>query len=119
MISKNDELVGVVTAMGAGGEGIIKENGIVVFVPFSFLGEKIKYRVLKVKKNYAFAKIIEVLTPAEERVNPKCPLFKRCGGCQLQHVKYSVQLKMKSQTVQDCFHKIAVIGTLTSIPAIL
>lgn len=114
MISKNDELVGVVTAMGAGGEGIIKENGIVIFVPFSFLGEKIKYRVLKVKKNYAFAKIIEVLTPAEERVNPKCPLFKRCGGCQLQHVKYSVQLKMKSQTVQDCFHKIA--GIDVSVP---
>lgn len=47
------------------------------------------------------------MTPAEERVKPKCPLFTRCGGCQLQHIRYRIQLKMKSNTVKDCFHKIA------------
>ena len=114
MINKNDERIGVVTATGANGEGIIKDDGVVIFIPFAFLGEKVKYRVLKVKKNYAFAKIIEVLTPAEERVKPKCPLFTRCGGCQLQHVKYSIQLKMKSKTVEDCFKKIA--GLSVNVP---
>lgn len=107
MIAKNDERIGVVSAVGGNGEGIIKEEGLVIFLPFSFIGEKVKYRVLKVKKNYAFGKVLEVFTPAEERVKPRCPLFKRCGGCQLQHIKYTVQLKMKSANVKDCFRKIA------------
>ncbi len=107
MIKKNDEKISFITAVGANGEGIVKEEGCVIFLPFAFLGEKVRYKVLKVKKNIAFGKVLEVLVPAEERVKPVCPLFQKCGGCQLQHIKYTEQLKMKRKTVADCFHKIA------------
>ena len=107
MIKKNDERTSFITAVGSNGEGIVKEEGFVIFLPFAFLGEKVRYKVLKVKKNIAFGKVLEVLVPAEERVKPVCPLFQKCGGCQLQHIKYTEQLKMKRKTVADCFHKIA------------
>lgn len=107
MINKNEERISLITAVGANGEGLVKEEGCVIFLPFAFLGEKVRYKVLKVKKNIAFGKVTEVLVPAEERVKPVCPLFRRCGGCQLQHIKYTEQLKMKRKTVADCFLKIA------------
>lgn len=113
-MNKNDELVGIVTDVGANGEGIIKEEGFVIFLPFAFLGEKIRYKILKVKKNYAFGKVLEVLTPADQRVKPVCALFGKCGGCQLQHLKYSSQLKLKSKIVKDCFYKVA--GLELSVP---
>ncbi len=107
MIKKNDELTGVVSGVGSNGEGVIKVDGMVVFVPFTIMGEKVRFRVLKVTSKCAYAKVIEVLTPADERVRPKCSVFGRCGGCQLQHINYSTQLKIKEETVKTCFAKIA------------
>lgn len=106
-MEKNEELVGVVTGVGVGGEGIIKENGTVVFVPFTLLGEKVKYKILKVTSKCAFGKVIEVLTPAECRVRPKCSVFGKCGGCHLQHIRYLQQLKNKEEAIATCFKKIA------------
>lgn len=106
-MQKNEEKVGVVTALGSNGEGIVKQDGVVVFVPYTLVGEKILYKVLKVDKKCAYGKLIEVLTPAETRVRAKCPVFGKCGGCQLQHVKYVNQLKIKEETVANCFKKIA------------
>lgn len=107
MLKKNDELMGVVSAIGSNGEGIVKTDGIVVFVPFTLVGEKIRFKVLKVLSKCAYGKVIEVLTPADERIRPKCPVFGKCGGCQLQHVNYTAQLKIKEDTVKNCFAKIA------------
>lgn len=106
-MEKNEERVGLVVGVGSGGEGIIKQDGTVVFVPFALLGEKVRYKVLKVTPKCAFGKVIEVLTPAESRVRPKCPVFGKCGGCQLQHLKYVQQLKNKEENVATCFKKIA------------
>lgn len=119
MIKKNDERISVVSAMGANGEGLVKEEGCVIFLPFAFLGEKIRYKVLQVKKNIAFGKVLEVLTPARERVKPVCPLFTKCGGCQLQHLKYSEQLKLKRDIVADCLTRIGKIDAevLATVPA--
>lgn len=104
---KNEEKIGIVTAIGNNGEGIIKDEGVVTFVPFSLIGEKIKYKILKVTSKFAYGKLLEVLTPAESRIRPKCPYFTKCGGCQLQHVRYSEQLKIKENNIKDCFKKIA------------
>lgn len=104
---KNEEKTGLVSAIGFNGEGIIKDEGYVIFVPFSLQGEKIRYRVLKVSSNIVYGKLLEVLTPAEERVRPKCPVFGKCGGCQLQHLEYSHQLKLKENNIYTCFRKIA------------
>ena len=106
-MKKNEERVGVVVGLGASGEGIIKQDGIIVFVPFTLIGEKVKYKVLKVTSKFAYGKVIEVYTPAEIRVRSSCPAFGKCGGCQLQHIKYLHQLKIKEDNILNCFSKIA------------
>ena len=104
---KNDELIGNVSAIGSNMEGIVRIENFVCFVPYALVGEKIKFKVLKITKNIAFCKLLEVLTPAEERVRPRCKVYEKCGGCQLQHLRYKEQLKLKSELVKDCLKKIA------------
>ena len=104
---KNSEFTGTVESFGSNGEGIVHSGETVFFAPFTVVGEKVKLKALKVKDNIGYAKALEILTPADERVRPRCPSFTKCGGCQLQHIKYGVQLKMKSKTVRDALRKIA------------
>ncbi len=106
---KNEEKIGVVLSLGMNGEGVIKDEDTVVFVPFAFVGEKVRYKILKVTKKCAYGKLLEVITPAEERVRPKCSVFTKCGGCQLQHLKYSSELSIKEKNVKTCFKKIALL----------
>ena len=107
---KNEERVGLVVGLGANGEGVIKQDGTIIFVPFALVGEKIRFKVLKVTSKCAYGKVLEVLTPAEMRIRPDCPVFGKCGGCQLQHVKYINQLKIKEDTITTCFKKIAALN---------
>jgi len=107
MIEKNDIICAVTDAIGTNGEGIIKHEGITFFVPACLPGEKVRFKVLKVKGNIGYGKVEEVLTPAEERVREKCPVFSRCGGCCLQHLDYNTQLTHKSSVVKDTLRKIA------------
>lgn len=106
-MEKNEEYIGIVEKTGANGEGILKNGDYTVFVPYALPEEKIKYKVLKVKKNICFAKLVELCVPSEERVRPKCPVYEKCGGCQLQHLKYKHQLILKRKIVKDCLSKIA------------
>lgn len=106
-MQKNQEIISTVTANGYNGEGIIKDENKVVFVPFAISGEKIKYKVLKVSNKISYGKVVEILTPAKERVAPKCSVFGKCGGCQLQHIKYDAQLKIKEENVKTTFKKVA------------
>ena len=113
-MQKNDVREGTVVSVGMNGEGVLKDDGKVVFVPFVLSGERIRYKVLKVDGNIAYGKVLEVFTPAEERVRPKCSVFGKCGGCQLQHVKYPEQLKIKQEKVRTCFSKIAFLDVAVS-----
>ena len=106
-MKKNDEYIGKVVAIGSNMEGIVKVDGYVCFIPYALLGENVKFKILKVTKQVAFCKLIEVLTPAEERVRPRCCFFEKCGGCQLQHLRYKDQLKNKKELVHDCIKKIS------------
>lgn len=76
-------------------------TGWVVMVPFTLPGEKVRVRVYRNHKNYSEADLLEVLTPSPHRIDPKCPLFGRCGGCQYQHLTYAEQLKWKRQQVEE------------------
>ena len=107
MIEKNDSICAVTDAIGVNGEGIIRYEGITFFVPNCLPGEKVQFKVLKVKGNIGYGKVEEILTPAEERVREKCPVFSRCGGCCLQHLEYTAQLEHKSNVVKDTLRKIA------------
>ena len=107
MIEKNDIICAVTDAIGSNGEGIIRHEGITFFVPACLPGEKVRFRVLKVKGNIGYGKAEEILTPAEERVREKCSVAQRCGGCCLQHLDYSAQLVHKATIVKDALRKIA------------
>ena len=107
MYQKNDELIATVVATGANGEGIIKDENFVIFVPFCLPQEKVKIKLLKVEKKYAYGKLIEVIEPSPFRVKPFCEVFGKCGGCQLQHVNYDKQIEIKKRTVLDAFVKVA------------
>ena len=111
---KNQEFTGQVESLGSNGEGIVHIGETVFFAPFTVVGEKVKFKALKVKNRIGYAKALEILTPADERVRARCPLFTKCGGCQIQHLRYGAQLKMKSKTVGDALRKIA--GIQREIP---
>lgn len=108
-MKKNEIYTDVVIDLGMNGEGIIKRDGYTVFLPFAITNEKVTYTILKVKESdkIAFAKLVEVDAPADERVRAKCKVFTKCGGCKLQHLKYTSQLRYKTKKVQDCIKKIA------------
>ncbi len=114
MIEKNDSICAVTDAVGSNGEGIIRHEGVTFFVPACLPGEKVRFKVLKIKGNIGYGKLEEVLTPAEERVRPKCPVFSRCGGCCLQHVSYSTQLTHKAHIIKDALRKIG--GLTVDVP---
>ena len=114
MIEKNMSICAVTEGIGSNGEGIIRHEGITFFVPACLPGEKVRFKVLKVKGNIGYGKVEEILTPAEERVRAKCPVFIRCGGCCLQHLDYNAQLLHKSGVVKDTLRKIG--GLNVDIP---
>ncbi len=105
-MEKNQTIVGTCEALGTNGEGIVKVDGVTFFVPYLLVGERAKIKILKRKGAIGYGKVEELYTPAEERDRPKCPVFTRCGGCQLQHISYREQLKFKSALVQDTLRKI-------------
>ncbi len=106
MLEKNTIITAVADALGSNGEGIVRHEGITFFVPNCLPGEKVKFRVVKLKDKIGYGKVEEILTPAEERVRVNCPVYSRCGGCCLQHLEYSAQLDFKTGLVRDCLRKI-------------
>lgn len=99
-------ITGEVSGMAFGGQGIVRHQGLVVFVPFAAPGELIRFRITKKKSSFAHAELLEVLSPSPQRVIPKCPYFGHCGGCQLQHLENSVQLEYKRQSIEDTLKRI-------------
>ncbi len=79
----------------------------VVMVPFALPGERVRARVFRNHKNYSEADLLEVLRPADVRVEPRCPLFGRCGGCQYQHLDYAAQLEWKRRQVEELLRHMA------------
>ncbi len=114
MIEKNDIICAVTETLGSNGEGVIRHEGVTFFVPACLPGEKVRFKVLKIKDKIGYGKVEEILTPAEERVREKCPVFMRCGGCRLQHLDYAAQLAFKGSLVRDCLKKIG--GITVKVP---
>ncbi len=106
MLIKNGEYEGIAEGLGTDGEGIIKTAGATVFVPFCLPGESVRFKALKVKGAIAYGKLTEILTPSPERVTPVCPVFGKCGGCDLQHMNYACQLEFKRNSVATALSKI-------------
>lgn len=112
MIEKNKEYILDIVAQGYEGEGIAKfNNTFPIFIEGALKGEKVNARIVKVKKNFAYGKLINIVEPSAERCNPKCNIHSRCGGCKLQHYTYREQLNFKFERVKDCIGKIGKIDT--------
>jgi tRNA/tmRNA/rRNA uracil-C5-methylase (TrmA/RlmC/RlmD family) len=106
VLSLGDRLTLTITDLAFGGEGVGRHGDFVVFVPFVVVGEVVTVEVTEVKKRFARAKLIEVLQPSPRRVQPRCPYFGQCGGCQYQHIEYAAQLEFKRKQIQDLFQRL-------------
>jgi tRNA/tmRNA/rRNA uracil-C5-methylase (TrmA/RlmC/RlmD family) len=89
-----------------GGEGVGRLEDFVVFVPFVLVGERVAAEITEVKKSFARAKLVRVITASPLRVTPECAHFAACGGCQYQHITYAEQLRMKRKQIADLFQRI-------------
>lgn len=102
--SKFAELM--ITGYSHDGRGVGRIEGRVVFVPGTVKGEKVRVELGQVQKGILAGQLVEVLEPAIERINPPCPIFSSCGGCQLQHINYQTQLRIKKGIVEDALQRI-------------
>ena len=96
-IKKNDKFTVTIEDMGEDGAGIGRVDGYIWFVKDALIGDTIEASAMKMKKNYGFARLVRVITPAKGRVEAKCPVARACGGCQLQELDYKEQLKFKEK----------------------
>jgi tRNA/tmRNA/rRNA uracil-C5-methylase (TrmA/RlmC/RlmD family) len=96
-----------------GGKGVARENGKAVFIPFTIDGETVSAEIVREKKQFAEAEVVDVRESSPHRVSPQCPYFGRCGGCTYQHIDYEHQLAIKWRQVRDVLHRI---GKLKDVP---
>lgn len=106
MLNKNDIIELDITGMTHDGSGVGKACDIAVFVPATVIGDKAEVKILKVKKNYCYGKLIKLLRPAECRTEADCDTFLQCGGCTYRHISYDSELEIKLQKVLDTMERI-------------
>jgi len=100
-MEKNQEFTVSIEDISEDGAGIGKLDGYIWFIKDAVIGDVVRARAMKMKKNYGFARLMEILTLSEARVEPKCPVARQCGGCQLQAMSYEEQLKFKERKVKN------------------
>lgn len=105
-IERNKDYEIEISGMGHNGEGVGKIQGFTVFVPGAITGEIVLIKVIKLEKSYGIGKIILISKISMQRVEPICPIYINCGGCNIQHVSYEGQLEFKRQRVVDALTRI-------------
>ena len=106
-LQKNDLITLEITDLTEEGQGVGKKDGLVFFVKDSVMGDKVEARILKGKKNYAYAKVEKLLEASPYRITPLCPVAGKCGGCQLQHLSYEKELAWKEDRIAQSLIRIA------------
>ena len=104
-LQKNQEYIVDIIDNGFEGEGIAKIDGFTIFIPSAIKGEKVRILIVKVLSSHAFGKLLEILEASKYRQEADCSTYKRCGGCNLRHIKYEETLKMKQNAVQSLVNK--------------
>ncbi len=118
MLKKNDIYKLKIIDQDNLGQGIGKVEGFPIFVRHAVKGDIVNVLLTKIKKSYAYGRIMEIIQPSELRKHPDCHIFKRCGGCQLQMMDYDAQLLLKQKNVEDCLKRIGGCDTLNMLPII-
>jgi tRNA/tmRNA/rRNA uracil-C5-methylase (TrmA/RlmC/RlmD family) len=101
-----DKLTLTIDDIAFGGEGVARAEDFVVFVPFVATGEVVEAEVTQIKRRFARARLLRVVAASPDRVEPLCPHFGLCGGCQYQHLDYFLQLRLKHKQITDLFQRI-------------
>jgi 23S rRNA (uracil1939-C5)-methyltransferase len=97
----------IIQDVAFGGKGVARDEGKAVFVPYTIDGERISAQMVREKKQFAEAELVELLEPSPDRAKPECPYFGRCGGCSYQHISYAHQLELKTRQVEQAMRRIA------------
>lgn len=105
-MKKNDTAVVKITDIGVNGEGIGKVDGYALFIKDTVIGDTVEVKVMKAKKNYGYARLMEIISPSPDRVTPRCAFARKCGGCQIQEMSYGRQLVFKEQKVRGNLERI-------------
>ena len=105
-VKENQKITLPVVDIGSEGQGIGKYNGFTVFVDHALPGETVEVLLTRVTKNFGIGKLLQILIRSPERITPPCPVFARCGGCELLHLCYEAQLQWKQKRVRDCLTRI-------------
>lgn len=117
-LQAGQRLVLTVHDVAFGGDGVARLEDFVIFIPFAIAGEEIEVEVVEVKKRFARARLLQVLKPSLDRVQPECVYFGECGGCQYQHLRYGVQLEVKHKQVVDLMERIGGLDAAVVRPAV-
>jgi len=115
----NDKSIeGRITDIAFGGEGVMRVDNRVVFVPFTIAGETVRARIVQQKKNFLRAELMEVLTPSPHREEPPCPYFQKCGGCQYQHMDYATEKASKEGQLRELLKRLGGLESPKILPLI-
>lgn len=138
MIRKNDEFIIEITDLGMDGEGIGRifdeaslkardtdccseaaaSGGYTVFVKDALIGDTARVKIIKTKKNYGYGRLMEIISPSAHRVQPKCPVARACGGCQVMHLDYEEQLRFKENKVRNLLERMGKLKGYEMLPII-
>lgn len=115
---KNQRLQVEIESMAPGGQGFTKQPGIPIFVNRAVPGDKVEIELYDVRKDFAHARIVQLLQPSPMRAEPPCKLFKVCGGCQWQHIAYDQQIELKTDIVKQAVRHIGKLDPSLVLPTI-
>ncbi len=105
-MNKNEIITLTIGGITNEGCGLGKDDGFVVFVPYTAVGDVCEVRILKVLKNCAYGRIERIITPSPDRITPDCTSYGKCGGCAFRHISYEAELRAKARFVEDAFKRI-------------
>ena len=106
-MKKDDTLIIKIEDLSSEGLGVgHSEDGIAFFVKDTVIGDLAEVKVMKMKKNYGFARLMKILEPSPDRIDPPCPVARQCGGCQIQAMSYEAQLRFKENKVRNNLQRI-------------
>ena len=105
-IKKNQDFEVYIEDIGSDGAGIGKIGTFPLFIKDTVIGDRVIAKVIKLKKNYGYGRMMKLIVASPDRVEPKCPVARQCGGCTLQHLSYEKQLEYKYNKVKNCLERI-------------
>ncbi len=117
-LEETDQIEVQVEKLVDGGDGLARHEGLPIFVPRSAPGDRLRVRLVERKTGYCRAEIVEILSAGAGRREPPCRHYERCGGCSLQHLEESTQLKCKAEAVRETLRRLGDIETLPKVTVV-